>query len=142
MEQVCTTFPLNHSKSVMVRAASVDVANECAEAAPFRWQIRCTKFQPALFDRGLLGFANFELPGGLVLADGRIYRAPHGGLCVKFRELGILSANEPARRENGTLKTLRPISFSHHLDWLAFSNAAVAAVRVAYPGQLPGEAQA
>ena len=112
--------------------AKIEDPSECRDAAPFKWRIRCLSFEPSRFDAGLLGFATFALEGGLLLRDGRICRTEHG-LGVHFRRLGVLSDGEA----DFTHRTVKPISFPRHADWMAFNAAALSALRAAFPDAIP-----
>lgn len=98
------------------------------------WHIECVSYTPAWRQDGdLIGFATFELAGGMRLADGRVVRTARSGLGLVFPKRGVIKAREVARRPDGELLVVRQIEFPRTSDWVAFSGAAISAILRAYP---------
>ena len=76
------------------------------------WHIECVSYTPAWRQDGdLIGFATFELAGGMRLADGRVVRTARSGLGLVFPKRGVIKAREVARRPDGELLVVRQIEF-------------------------------
>lgn len=101
------------------------------------WQIRCVEFTPrSAPDTILLGFATFELLGGMRIADVRVIKTAKGiGITLPYRI--VMRGRAPAQLDDGAWWTVWPVEFPKASDWLAFCRAAVEAVRAAYPDALP-----
>lgn len=118
-------------------SAAIDMAPDGAGGA-HAWSIRCIGYSPAKGGGALLGFAWFELPGGLRLNDARVIRLGDGALGVTFPRRAILSKETISTfRESGAVRTVIPVEFATPSDWHAFNHAAIAAIRAAYPGTIP-----
>ena len=103
------------------------------------WRLRCIGWSPAKGGGALLGFAWFELPGGLRLNDARVIRLGDGALGVTFPRRAILSKETISTfRESGAVRTVIPVEFATPSDWHAFNHAAIAAIRLAYPDAWEG----
>ncbi len=105
-------------------------------AQAYSWNIECIEFAPARRpEGGLVGFARFRLPGGLQLNDTRVVRVG-SGLLVTFPRRCAMVGGNPAHRSNGDWMLVNAVAFPRDDEFRAFSAAAIAAIRVAFPGAL------
>lgn len=112
-----------------------------AGSVPHRWQIACIEFRPARDASGdLLGFARFELAGGMVLSGVCVARNRYG-IKVMFSRSVAMKGDEPKRGGDGSWLAVKLVDFPRTDDWRAFSNAAIAAIRAAFPDALPDDAR-
>jgi hypothetical protein len=94
------------------------------------WDIECVAFFPVANDDRRRGYAHLKLPGGMLLKDVGIIQTSYGSRATFPR---ARNQGDP-----GDFKKLHAaIFFPDEANWIAFSAAAVKAVRAAYPSALP-----
>jgi hypothetical protein len=101
-------------------------------SAVYAWDVVCTSWRPAAWGGDRLGYVDLVLAGGLSINDVRVIRQATGGIQCMFPR----QYRKAQRPECENLP--RPcVSFARPCDWIAFTDAAVKAVRAAYPLALP-----
>lgn len=105
--------------------------------APREWQITCHHYAASWHsEKGLLGFADLEIAGGLRLHDLRIVTTDAGPV-VAFPKRGVLKAGDLARFPNGEPRLIKPVSFVDADCRASFTAAALRAIHAAFPGAIP-----